>query len=198
MEDLSSPQPSPLSVKLKSLSGSLHNVSEGLSSNTSPTPSNASCSSSQPDLSYSSTAMSPDCSSSSSSSCCSSSSPPCSKPVYNKQVADSCIVRVSVECGNNGNVYKSILLTSQDHSPQVIQRALDKHNLENMSCTDFSLTQLLSQDKELQIPDKANVFYAMATSANYDFVLRQRWRSHSRRLGASSSPGAQARGRHAK
>lgn len=29
----------------------------------------------------------------------------------------------------------------------MIQRALDKHNLENMSCTDFSLTQLLSQDK---------------------------------------------------
>ncbi|XP_064857489.1 ral guanine nucleotide dissociation stimulator-like 1 isoform X2 [Oncorhynchus nerka] len=194
MEDLSSPQPSPLRVKLKSLSGSLHNVSEGLSSNT--TPSNASCSSSQPDLSYSSMAMSPDCSSSSS--CCSSSSPPCSKPVYNKQVADSCIVRVSAECGNNGNVYKSILLTSQDHTPQVIQRALDKHNLENMSCTDFSLTQLLSQDKELQIPDKANVFYAMATSANYDFVLRQRWRSHSRRLGTSSSPGAQARGCDAK
>lgn len=95
----------------QSLSGSLHNVSEGLSSNTSPTPSNASCSSSQPDLSYSSMAMSPDCSSSSSSSCCSSSSPPCSKPVYNKQVADSCIVRVSVECGNNGNVYKSILVS---------------------------------------------------------------------------------------
>lgn len=94
----------------QSLSGSLHNVSEGLSSNTtSPTPSDASCSSSQPDLSYSSMAMSPDCSSSSS--CCSSSSPPCSKPVYNKQVADSCIVRVSVECGNNGNVYKSILVS---------------------------------------------------------------------------------------
>lgn len=33
-----------------------------------------------------------------------------SQPVYNKQVADSCIVRVSIECGNNGNVYKSILV----------------------------------------------------------------------------------------
>ncbi|XP_041723320.2 ral guanine nucleotide dissociation stimulator-like 1 isoform X1 [Coregonus clupeaformis] len=197
MEDLSSPQP--LRDKLKSLSGSLHNVSEELSSNnSSPTPSNTSCSSSQPDLSYSSMAMSPDCSSSSASSCFPSSSPQCCKPVYNKQVADSCIVRVSVECGNNGNVYKSILLTSQDHTPQVIQRALEKHNLENMSCTDFGLTQLLAQDKELQIPDKANVFYAMSTSANYDFVLRQRWRSHSRCLGTSSSPGPQARARHAK
>lgn len=51
---------------------------------------------------------------------------------------------------------------------------------------------------ELQIPEKANVFYAMCTSANYDFVLRQRWRSHGRRLGSSFSPGAQPRSRHGK
>lgn len=44
---------------------------------------------------------------------------------------------------------------------------------------------------ELQIPDKANVFYAMCTTANYDFVLRQRWRGHGGHLCNSSSPGAQ-------
>lgn len=33
-----------------------------------------------------------------------------SLPVYNKQVDDSCIVRVSVESINTGNVYKSILV----------------------------------------------------------------------------------------
>ena len=48
------------------------------------------------------------------------------------------------------------------------------------------------------IPDKANVFYAMCTTANYDFVLRQRWKIHSRHLGSSSSPGAQPKNRHAK
>ena len=52
---------------------------------------------------------------------------------------------------------------------------------------------------ELQIPDKANVFYAMCTQANYDFVLRQRWKSHSRHpFTPSSSPGALARARHGK
>ncbi|XP_062404164.1 ral guanine nucleotide dissociation stimulator-like 1 isoform X2 [Sardina pilchardus] len=207
MEDLSSTSSSsaPLRLKLQSLSNSCQNVAEDFTpcSSASPTPSTSSCSSSQAEM----TPLSPDSSSSSissssstSSTSSSSSPPPCTSthPVYNKQGADSCIVRVSVEVGSNGNVYKSILLTSQDKTAQVVQRALEKHNLEAMRCHDFSLSQVLSQDKELLIPDKANVFYAMCTSANYDFVLRQRWRNHSGALGSSSSPGAVGRWRHAK
>lgn len=194
MEDLSAPQPSPLRLKLKSLSGSLHNVAEDFSSSSpsssSPSLSSSSCSSSHPDLSSSSLVLNPE----SSSGC----SPQATLPVYNKQVADSCIIRVSVECVSNGNIYKSILLTSQDHTPQVVQRALEKHHMEDVSCHDFSLCQMLNSGKELQIPDKANVFYAMSTSANYDFVLRQRWRTHRRHLGSSSSPGAQPKSRQAK
>ncbi|XP_029365547.1 ral guanine nucleotide dissociation stimulator-like 1 isoform X2 [Echeneis naucrates] len=194
MEDLSVPQPSPLRLKLKSLSGSLHNVAEDFSSSPSSSPNLSSSlgSSSQPDLSSSPLTLSPESSSSSS---CSSQA---LLPVYNKQVADSCIIRVSVESVSNGNVYKSILLTSQDHTPQVIQRAIEKHNMEDVSCHDFSLCQMLNNGKELQIPDKANVFYAMCTSANYDFVLRQHCRSTGRLLGSSSSPGAQPKSRHAK
>lgn len=105
-----------------------------------------------------------------------------SQAVYNKQ-SDSCVVRVSMAL-HSCNVYKSILISSQDKTSQVIQRALEKHNVENMSCNDFTLTQILHCDKELLIPDKANVFYAMCPSESYDFVLRQRWRSHS----LSSSP----------
>ncbi|XP_005924996.1 ral guanine nucleotide dissociation stimulator-like 1 isoform X1 [Haplochromis burtoni] len=186
MEDLSVPQLSPLRLKLKSFSGSLHNVTEGTSSgSSSPSLSRSSCSSSHPDLTSPSLVLNPDPSSSSSSSCS-----PRALPVYNKQVADSCIIRVSVECVSNGNVYKSIVLTSQEHTPQVIQRALEKHNMEDFSCSDFGLYQVLKNGKELQIPDKANVFYAMCPTANYDFVLRQRWRSHGRNFGSSTSPGA--------
>ncbi|XP_061888980.1 ral guanine nucleotide dissociation stimulator-like 1 isoform X1 [Entelurus aequoreus] len=191
MDDLSAPQTSPLGLKLKSLSNSMHNITEGYASmsssfsSCSPSLSSSSCSSSHPDLSCSSMALSPD------SSCSSSISTQSVQPVYNKQLADSCIVRVSVECVSNGNVYKSILLTSQDHTPQVIQRALDKHNLDNFNCQDFSLSQMLNNGKELHIPDKANVYYAMCTKANYDFVLHQRWRSHGRHQGSSSSPRAQ-------
>ncbi|XP_073704985.1 ral guanine nucleotide dissociation stimulator-like 1 [Garra rufa] len=96
-----------------------------------------------------------------------------SLPFYNRQVDDSCIIRVSVEFCNNGNMYKSILLTSQDKTAQVIQRALQKHNLEDVSAQDFTLVQVLAQGRELHIPEKANVYYAMSTSANYDFVLRR-------------------------
>ncbi|XP_016295681.1 ral guanine nucleotide dissociation stimulator-like 1 [Sinocyclocheilus anshuiensis] len=96
-----------------------------------------------------------------------------SLPFYNRQVDDSCIIRVSVEFCNNGNMYKSILLTSQDKTAQVIQRALQKHNLEDVSEQDFTLVQVLAQGRELHIPEKANVYYAMSTSANYDFVLRR-------------------------
>ena len=93
---------SPLSSP-QSLSGSLLDVAEDFSSS-SPSLSHSSCSSSHPDLSSSSLALSPESSSSSS---CSSQA---SLPVYNKQVADSCIIRVSVESVSNGNVYKSILV----------------------------------------------------------------------------------------
>uniref|UniRef100_A0A1A8RJF7 Ral guanine nucleotide dissociation stimulator-like 3a n=1 Tax=Nothobranchius rachovii TaxID=451742 RepID=A0A1A8RJF7_9TELE len=196
-EEIPAPQAFPLRLKLKSLTGSLHNVAEDLStsSSSSPSLSRSSCSSSHPDLCSSSLGLSPESSSSSSQSCC---SPQAVLPVYNKQVADSCIIRVSVECVNNGNVYKSILLTSQDHTPHVIQRALEKHNMEDFRCSDFSIYQMLNHGKELQIPDKANVFYAMCTSANYDFVLRQRWKSHRKHSGFLSSPGAQHKRRHNK
>uniref|UniRef100_A0A3B5PQT3 Ral guanine nucleotide dissociation stimulator-like 3a n=1 Tax=Xiphophorus maculatus TaxID=8083 RepID=A0A3B5PQT3_XIPMA len=186
---------------LQSLPGSLHNVAEdfSMSSSSSPRLSSSSCCSSQPDLSSSSLALSPESSSSSSSSSLQSTcSPQAVLPLYNKQIADSCIIRVTVECVSNGNVYKSILLTSQDHTPQVIQRALEKHNMEDFRSSDFGLYQLLNHGRELHIPDNANVFYAMCTSANYDFVLRQRWRSHGKQFGSFSSPGARPRGRHVK
>uniref|UniRef100_A0A3P9MTQ7 Ral guanine nucleotide dissociation stimulator-like 3a n=1 Tax=Poecilia reticulata TaxID=8081 RepID=A0A3P9MTQ7_POERE len=183
-----------------SLPGSLHNVAEdfSMSSSSSPSLSSSSCCSSQPDLSSSSLALSPESSSLSSSSSQSACSPQAVLPLYNKQIADSCIIRVTVECVSNGNVYKSILLTSQDHTPQVIQRALEKHNMEDFRSSDFGLYQLLNHGRELHIPDNANVFYAMCTSANYDFVLRQRWRSHGKQFGSFSSPGARPRGRHVK
>ncbi|XP_007558701.1 ral guanine nucleotide dissociation stimulator-like 1 isoform X2 [Poecilia formosa] len=101
---------------------------------------------------------------------------PCSAsqtPAYNTQAQDACIVRVSLEHGN-GNLYKSILLTSQDKTPAVIARAMAKHNLEVEPEEGFELVQVISDEKELVIPDNANVFYAMNTSANFDFLLRAR------------------------
>uniref|UniRef100_A0A673CK91 Ral guanine nucleotide dissociation stimulator-like 1 n=1 Tax=Sphaeramia orbicularis TaxID=375764 RepID=A0A673CK91_9TELE len=101
---------------------------------------------------------------------------PCSPSqalAYNTQAQDACIIRVSLEHGN-GNLYKSILLTNQDKTPAVISRAMAKHNLEVEPEEGFELVQVISEERELVIPDNANVFYAMNTSANFDFLLRVR------------------------
>ncbi|XP_023653733.2 ral guanine nucleotide dissociation stimulator-like 1 [Paramormyrops kingsleyae] len=94
-------------------------------------------------------------------------------PLYNTQAQDACIIRVSVE-HSNGNLYKSILLTSQDKTPAVICRAMTKHHLEGAAPESYELVQVISEEKELVIPDNGNVFYAMNTSANFDFLLRLR------------------------
>ncbi|XP_065784247.1 ral guanine nucleotide dissociation stimulator isoform X4 [Muntiacus reevesi] len=90
-----------------------------------------------------------------------------------KQVGDSCIIRVSLDV-DNGNMYKSILVTSQDKAPAVIRKAMDKHNLDEDEPEDYELVQVISDDRKLKIPDNANVFYAMNSTANYDFVLKKR------------------------
>ncbi|KAG5834938.1 hypothetical protein ANANG_G00266850 [Anguilla anguilla] len=96
-----------------------------------------------------------------------------SLPLYNQQVDDCCIIRVSLDV-DNGNMYKSILVTSQDKTPAVIRKAMVKHNLDRERPEDYELLQRISEEKELKIPDNANVFYAMNSSANYDFVLKRR------------------------
>ncbi|XP_061605779.1 ral guanine nucleotide dissociation stimulator-like 1 [Phyllopteryx taeniolatus] len=202
LEDLSSPN-SACSIRLQSFHSSCNNVSEVFSSSSSSSSSSSPCSSA---------ALSPDSqtpSGSSTDSLCSSATscaaaPPLgasnhkrgvhvsmiSLPVYNRQGADSCIVRVNVDLGhNNGNMYKSVLLTSQDKTAHVIQRALEKHNLEHMNWQEFTLTQVISHERELLIPDKANVFYAMSTTANFDFVLRRFHKGQKKPLRATSSLG---------
>uniref|UniRef100_A0A8D1SR00 Ral guanine nucleotide dissociation stimulator n=1 Tax=Sus scrofa TaxID=9823 RepID=A0A8D1SR00_PIG len=96
-----------------------------------------------------------------------------SLPLYNQQVGDCCIIRVSLDV-DNGNMYKSILVTSQDKAPAVIRKAMDKHNLDEDEPEDYELVQVISEDRKLKIPDNANVFYAMNSTANYDFVLKKR------------------------
>ncbi|XP_028666538.1 ral guanine nucleotide dissociation stimulator-like 1 isoform X1 [Erpetoichthys calabaricus] len=81
------------------------------------------------------------------------------------------IVRVSVP-DSLGNVYKSILLNSQDKTPAVIARAMAKHNLQEEGSEDYELAQAVAEDGELLIPDDANVFYAMKRAASFNLILR--------------------------
>ncbi|XP_012862849.2 ral guanine nucleotide dissociation stimulator [Echinops telfairi] len=111
-----------------------------------------------------------------------------SLPLYNQQVGDCCIIRVSLDV-DNGNMYKSIVVTSQDKAPTVIRKAMDKHNLDEDEPDDYELVQVISEDRKLKIPDNANVFYAMNSTANYDFVLKKRTFSKGAKVkhGASST-----------
>uniref|UniRef100_A0A8I6A7N2 Ral guanine nucleotide dissociation stimulator n=1 Tax=Rattus norvegicus TaxID=10116 RepID=A0A8I6A7N2_RAT len=68
-----------------------------------------------------------------------------SLPLYNQQVGDCCIIRVSLDV-DNGNMYKSILVTSQDKAPTVIRKAMDKHNLDEDEPEDYELLQIISED----------------------------------------------------
>ncbi|XP_030646755.1 ral guanine nucleotide dissociation stimulator [Chanos chanos] len=109
-----------------------------------------------------------------------------SLPVYNQQVDDCCIIRVSLDL-DDGNMYKSILVTSQDKTPGVIRKAMAKHNLDKEKPEDYELLQRISDEKELRIPDNANVFYAMNSSVNYDFVLKKQGVPRQIRSKSSSS-----------
>ncbi|XP_060001064.1 ral guanine nucleotide dissociation stimulator-like 3 isoform X6 [Lagenorhynchus albirostris] len=68
----------------------------------------------------------------------------------------------------------STKLTSQDKASSVVQRALEKHNVAQPWAQDYQLFQALPGDRELLIPDNANVFYAMSPAGPGDFVLRRK------------------------
>ncbi|XP_048954437.1 ral guanine nucleotide dissociation stimulator-like 3 isoform X4 [Canis lupus baileyi] len=90
-----------------------------------------------------------------------------------QQGSEARVIRVSID-NDHGNLYRSILLTSQDKAPSVVQRALQKHNVAQPWARDYQLFQVLPGDRELLIPDNANVFYAMSPAAPGDFVLRRK------------------------
>lgn len=103
--------------------------------------------------------------------------------------SDCRIIRVQMELGEDGSIYKSILVTSQDKAPSVISRVLKKNNRDSAVASEFELVQLLPGDRELTIPHSANVFYAM-DGASHDFLLRQRRRPSAATPGSHSGPSA--------
>ncbi|XP_011826764.1 PREDICTED: ral guanine nucleotide dissociation stimulator-like 3 [Mandrillus leucophaeus] len=94
-------------------------------------------------------------------------------PLPAQQSSEARVIRISID-NDHGNLYRSILLTSQDKAPSVVQRALQKHNVPQPWARDYQLFQVLPGDRELLIPDNANVFYAMSPAAPGDFMLRRK------------------------
>lgn len=104
-------------------------------------------------------------------------------PIINAQLKDngSCsgtpdfyIIRVTYETDNvelDGIVlYKSIMLGNNERTPQVIRNAMMKLDMEG-DPDNYTLAQVLP-DKELLMPPNANVYYAVNTAYNLNFILR--------------------------
>ncbi|XP_034729192.1 ral guanine nucleotide dissociation stimulator-like 2 isoform X2 [Etheostoma cragini] len=85
---------------------------------------------------------------------------------------DMRIIRIRMDL-QDGNMYRSILVTSNDKTPTVISSALEKHNQDPKQTSRYELIQLQPEGKELVIPATGNVFYAM-TSSSVDFLLRRK------------------------
>ncbi|XP_067403067.1 ral guanine nucleotide dissociation stimulator-like 2 isoform X2 [Emydura macquarii macquarii] len=101
---------------------------------------------------------------------CGSAFPPPPSPEPGGSPSDCRIIRARMDL-HNGSLYKSILVTSQDKTPSVIAKVLEKHGQERGAAPQFQLVQLLPEGKELTFPLTANVFYAM-NGSSLDFVLR--------------------------
>eukprot|EP00095_Tigriopus_kingsejongensis_P003509 maker-scaffold373_size192110-snap-gene-0.40 protein:Tk03509 transcript:maker-scaffold373_size192110-snap-gene-0.40-mRNA-1 annotation:"hypothetical protein DAPPUDRAFT_49847" len=86
------------------------------------------------------------------------------------------IIRVSIEESGPETegviMYKSIMIGNHEKTKEVIRSAMMKHGLEG-SPENYTLSQLLPE-KELFIPDKSNVYYAINTQHDLNFILREK------------------------
>ncbi|XP_037047754.1 ral guanine nucleotide dissociation stimulator-like 1 isoform X2 [Bradysia coprophila] len=94
--------------------------------------------------------------------------------VKNSASPDFYIIRVTYETDNvelDGIVlYKSIMLGNNERTPQVIRNSMMKLGLEG-DPDRYTLAQVLPE-KELVMPSNANVYYAVNTAFNLNFILR--------------------------
>lgn len=86
------------------------------------------------------------------------------------------IIRVQIEANGPETegviMYKSIMVGNHERTKEVIHNAMLKHGLGG-SPENYSLSQLLP-DRELLIPPTANVYYAINTQYDLNFVLREK------------------------
>ncbi|KAI4464465.1 guanine nucleotide exchange factor [Holotrichia oblita] len=91
-----------------------------------------------------------------------------------KSSPDFYIIKVTYEtdCVETDGIvlYKSIMLSNNERTPQVIRNAMYKLSLEG-NPDEYTLAQVLP-DKEMVLPPNANVYYAVNTAYNLNFILR--------------------------
>ncbi|XP_047741257.1 ral guanine nucleotide dissociation stimulator isoform X2 [Hyalella azteca] len=97
-------------------------------------------------------------------------------PVNPYITPDFYIIKVSLE--NNAqesdgvNLYKSVMVTNNERTASVVKAAMEKHGIDEPP-DDYTLAQLLPHG-EMILPSSANVYYAISTVHDLNFVLRRR------------------------
>lgn len=96
---------------------------------------------------------------------------------------DSIVVKVYCESADSHstNHYKSIVLRNSDHTRTLLLNAFLKYNI-TASPDEYSVSQILSNNTELRLPEKGNVFYAINTSeTDIKCIIRKNTESHQHR-----------------
>ncbi|KRT86599.1 hypothetical protein AMK59_263 [Oryctes borbonicus] len=106
-----------------------------------------------------------------------------------KSSPDFYIIKVTYEtdCVETEGIvlYKSIMLSNNERTPQVIRNAMYKLGLEG-NPDEYTLAQVLP-DKEMVLPSNANVYYAVNTAYNLNFILRPKKHDETDSTGKSKS-----------
>ncbi|KAK0180368.1 hypothetical protein PV327_006015 [Microctonus hyperodae] len=93
-----------------------------------------------------------------------------------KSSPDFYIIKVTMESDSVETegviLYKSIMLSNNERTPQVIRNAMLKLGIEG-NPDQYTLAQVLP-DREMVLPSSANVYYAVNTAHNLNFILRPR------------------------
>ncbi|XP_044743921.1 ral guanine nucleotide dissociation stimulator-like 1 isoform X2 [Chrysoperla carnea] len=109
-----------------------------------------------------------------------------------KSSPDFYIIKVTYETDSvetDGIVlYKSIMLSNNERTPQVIRNAMLKLCLDG-NPDNYTLAQVLP-DKEMVLPSNANVYYAVNTAFNLNFILRPKKDNNKVDNGSTSSKGS--------
>ncbi|XP_059581534.1 protein TsetseEP-like [Alligator mississippiensis] len=90
-----------------------------------------------------------------------------------KHIGDARVIR-SLMPNSKGCVYKSILVTCQDRTTDVIEKIFTKYDVDLIEVDNFELVQVISEHKELVFPQGANVFYGMNSQCSADLILRRK------------------------
>ncbi|XP_059582935.1 ral guanine nucleotide dissociation stimulator-like 1 [Alligator mississippiensis] len=102
---------------------------------------------------------------------CPVTSTPCTS--CDQQTRDTCLIRGRME-NSKSSVCKTILVTCQDRTDDIIKRVMAEHNLDPKESGNYQLVQLISETKALVFPDGANVYYGMNSQGRLDFIVRER------------------------